>query len=91
MSMNAVSSKCPFLARVPSSFLGHAGPSLNMYGQRCPVMARMFHRTAAGGTKTAQTAPMTKTLTLGEFCFITSRNKDLWKFLKLWLCGSPAD
>ena len=63
MSVNAVSAKCPFLARVPASFLGHAGPSLNMYGQRCPVMARMFHRAAPGGFNRA---PLTKTLSLGE-------------------------
>ena len=64
MSVNAVSSKCPFLARVPTAFLGHAGPSINMYGQRCPVMARMFHRAAPGGSRPA---PVAKTLTLGEF------------------------
>ena len=63
MSVNAVSSKCPFLARVPATFLGHAGPSLNMYGQRCPVMARMFHRAAPGGSNAA---PLGKSLTLGK-------------------------
>lgn len=65
MTVNAVSSKCPFLTRVPSNFLSHAGSSLNMYGQRCPVMARLFHRAATGqgGTTTLGT----RTLTLGEF------------------------
>jgi 5-aminolevulinate synthase len=63
MSVNAVSAKCPFLARVPASFLGYAGPSLNMYGQRCPVMARMFHRAAPGGSNAA---PLTK-LSLEKF------------------------
>ena len=64
MSANAAASKCPFLTRVPASFLGHAGASLNMYGQRCPVMARMFHRSANGAA--GKTAPVARTLTLGE-------------------------
>ena len=66
MTVNAVSSKCPFLTRVPSTFLGRAGPSLNMYGQRCPVMGRLFHRAATGGAKPAHPVLGTKTLTLGE-------------------------
>lgn len=67
MTVNAVSSKCPFLTRVPSSFLNHSGPSLNMYGQRCPVMVRLFHRAATGeGAKAVQPTQGAKTLTLGE-------------------------
>ena len=67
MTLNAVTAKCPFLTRVPSSFLGHAGPSLGMYGQRCPVMARLFHRMATGeGKQGVQPREGAKTLTLGE-------------------------
>ena len=62
MTVNAASLTCPFLSRVSSSFLGHAGASLNMYGQRCPIMARLFHRVAASGGHQGA-----KTLTLGEF------------------------
>ena len=44
MSYAAVS-KCPFLSRVSKTFLQHSGSSLDMYGQRCPVMAKLFHTT----------------------------------------------
>lgn len=68
MTLNAVCSKCPFLTRVSSDFLSHAGPSLNMYGQRCPVMVRLFHRGAAGqgGTPTQGR----RALTLGKFVLV---------------------
>ena len=42
MSLSAAS-KCPFLSGVSKSFLQHSGTSMNMYGQKCPVMSRMFH------------------------------------------------
>ena len=66
MSLKAVT-KCPFLSRVPSAFLNNAGPSLNMYGQRCPIMGRLFHLAGAGkGGQAALQAQGSKTLSLGE-------------------------
>lgn len=36
--------KCPFLARVPSSFVRKArGPVLVSYAERCPVMSEVLH------------------------------------------------
>lgn len=39
--------KCPFLARVPSSFVRKArGPVLVSYAERCPVMSEVLHKTS---------------------------------------------
>ena len=46
----STAAKCPFLSRVPTSYLQSSGSSLNMYGQKCPVMSRLFHA-ATGGAK----------------------------------------
>ena len=61
MSYAAVS-KCPFLTKVSTNFLRHAGGSLGMYGQRCPVMSKLFH-TAVGSARSANRQP----ITLGKF------------------------
>lgn len=38
--------KCPFLARVPSSFVRKArGPVLVSYAERCPVMSEVLNKT----------------------------------------------
>lgn len=37
--------KCPFLARVPASFVRKArGPVLVSYAERCPVMSEVLHK-----------------------------------------------
>ena len=37
--------KCPFLARVPSSFVRKArGPVLVSYAERCPVMSEVLNK-----------------------------------------------
>ena len=39
--------KCPFLARVPSSFVRKArGPVLVSYAERCPVMSEVLNKTS---------------------------------------------
>lgn len=55
-------SQCPFLGRVSITFVRHAGASLGMYGQRCPVISKLFH-TAASGARGANRT----TLTLEHF------------------------
>lgn len=35
--------KCPFVAQASTSFLLKSGASLTMYGQKCPVMSKLFH------------------------------------------------
>ena len=62
MSLSAAS-KCPFLTRVSPTFLRHSGSSLGMYGQRCPVMSKLFH-TAVG---TARQGANRKPITLGKY------------------------
>lgn len=60
MSFSAAS-KCPFIAQVSTNFLQKSGSSLGMYGQKCPVMSKLFHtasHAANGGAK--------QSLTLGE-------------------------
>ena len=64
MSLSAAS-KCPFLTRVPSTFLRNCGSSIGMYGQRCPVMSKLFH-TAVGA---ARQGANRKPVTLGKHAF----------------------
>ena len=49
MSVSAPVTKCPFIARVSSTYLLKAGNSLGMYGQRCPVMSKLFHNSSGKG------------------------------------------
>ena len=45
--------KCPFLARVPSSFVRKArGPVLVSYAERCPVMSEVLNKTSEVPEKT---------------------------------------
>lgn len=44
----SVKAKCPFLSRVSFDFVRRSGNSLGMYGQRCPVMSRLFTSTTSG-------------------------------------------
>ena len=46
-----ITSKCPFLGRVSSTFLQKAGGSIGVYGQNCPVMSRLLHTTVNTATK----------------------------------------
>jgi len=39
--------KCPFLKRVPASFVRKAGPSLLSYAEKCPVMSQVLSVKAA--------------------------------------------
>ncbi len=48
MSFSAAS-VCPFVSKVSLQFLQKSGSSLGMYGQKCPVMSKLFH-TACRGT-----------------------------------------
>lgn len=66
MSLSAAS-KCPFLTRVSTNYLQKSGSSLGMYGQRCPVMSKLFHTAsrAAGGGSSAPTTGK-QPLSLGE-------------------------
>ena len=53
MSLSAAS-KCPFIAQVSTNFLQKSGSSRGRYGQKCPVMSKLFHtvsRAANGGGK----------------------------------------
>ena len=59
----SVAANCPFLGRVSTSFLQNSGTSLGMYGQKCPVMSKLFH-TAVNGTRSTVGK---KGLNLGEF------------------------
>ncbi len=67
MSFSAAS-KCPFLTKVPTNYLQKSGASLGMYGQKCPVMSRLFHTAsrAAGGVRSGAATPGKQTLSLGE-------------------------
>lgn len=58
----SIATKCPFVSAVPKSFLQHAGASLNMYGQKCPVMSRLFH----AGTSSIKNSGR-KSLSLGKY------------------------
>ena len=42
-----ISSKCPFINRVSSTFMRKAGGSLGIYSQSCPVMSGVMVHTAA--------------------------------------------
>ena len=69
MSFSAASKKCPFLAQVSTNYLQKSGASLGMYGQKCPVMSRLFHtasRAAGGGVGNGAATPSKQTLSLGE-------------------------
>ena len=45
--------KCPFLARVPSSFVRKArGPVLVSYAEKCPVMSEVLSKTSEVPEKT---------------------------------------
>lgn len=46
MSFSAATSQCPFVSRVSTKFLQKSGKSLGMYGQKCPVMSKLFHTAA---------------------------------------------
>ena len=59
-----VAAKCPFLSTVPAKFINCAGKSLGMYGQRCPVMSKLFHTAVAGSGR--QAVGRGKTIPLGE-------------------------
>lgn len=58
MSFSAAS-KCPFLTRVPSTFLRNCGSSIGMYGQRCPVMSKLFHTAVGAARQGANRKPIT--------------------------------
>ena len=47
---NTMKANCPFLGRVSTRFLQHAGRSLSVYSERCPVMSRLLHTNARGST-----------------------------------------
>lgn len=61
MSFSAAS-KCPFVAQASSNFLQKSGASLGMYGQKCPVISKLFHTAASRATIGNGKQP----LTLGE-------------------------
>lgn len=65
----SVAAKCPFLGRVSSNFLQHSGNSLGMYGQKCPVMSKLFHSALASAKSTVGTSGK-KGLSLGECSYI---------------------
>lgn len=46
-SMDIVVRRCPFVSRVPQSFLQQARKSLVVYAQRCPVMMDLASRPLA--------------------------------------------
>ena len=57
MSFSAAG-KCPFIAQASCNFLQKSGASLGMYGQKCPVISKLFHTVAnraAGGSKQSVT------------------------------------
>ena len=45
--METLANKCPFLAKVSTNFLKHAGQSLVAYANKCPVMSDYMTRYAA--------------------------------------------
>ncbi|XP_066553968.1 5-aminolevulinate synthase, non-specific, mitochondrial isoform X2 [Amia ocellicauda] len=65
IKMDTLIRRCPFLSRVPQTFLQKAGKSLVFYAQKCPVMmnlaSRPFARTlttsAANCQETKETTP----------------------------------
>ena len=60
MSFSAAS-KCPFLTQVTTTFLQKSGTSLGMYGQKCPVMSKLFHSASRAATTNGK-----QPLTLGK-------------------------
>nr|XP_015203829.1 PREDICTED: 5-aminolevulinate synthase, nonspecific, mitochondrial isoform X2 [Lepisosteus oculatus] len=63
--MDTIIRRCPFLSRVPQTFLQKAGKSLVFYAQKCPVMmdlasrpfARALSTSAAKCQETKETSP----------------------------------
>ena len=45
-------SRCPFLNRVSANFLRHAGKSLTLYGQSCPMVSRLICNKASSTIRT---------------------------------------
>lgn len=45
-------SRCPFLNRVSANFLRHAGKSLTLYGQSCPMVSRLLCNKASATIRT---------------------------------------
>uniref|UniRef100_A0A8C4QHZ2 5-aminolevulinate synthase n=2 Tax=Eptatretus burgeri TaxID=7764 RepID=A0A8C4QHZ2_EPTBU len=53
LAMANIMRRCPFLARVPHTFLQHAGKSLLAYAERCPVMMEGLSQCPARPLSTA--------------------------------------
>eukprot|EP00794_Sanderia_malayensis_P006225 gene6225-6941_t len=46
--------KCPFLRKVPSTFLRKSGPSLIAYAEKCPVMSQVLCAKVAAAEKSSE-------------------------------------
>lgn len=74
--------KCPFLARVPSSFVRKArGPVLVSYAERCPVMSEVLNKTSEVPEKTegAKTLGATTSVKAGKCPFMHNATAEVTK------------